>query len=93
MHGHDVVQRLATSPTTSPEADGHGEFSPQRVQQVKWTSPMTNKLLLEAGFGTTLLPVGGQGARSQPDPRSGARREHRADLRAGNGDTPAVTAT
>src|SRR2546425_11441168 len=37
---------------TSPEADGHGEFSPQRVQQARWTSPVTNKLLLEAGVGT-----------------------------------------
>jgi hypothetical protein len=34
---------------TSPEADGTGEFSPQRVQQVRWTSPATNRLLLEAG--------------------------------------------
>jgi len=33
---------------TSPEADGHGEFSPQRVVQGRWTSPVTNKLLLEA---------------------------------------------
>ena len=41
------------SPTTSPEADGLGDFNPQRVQQVKWTSPMTNKLLLEAGLGTS----------------------------------------
>ena len=44
---------------TSPEADGHGEFSPQRVQQVRWTSPLTNKLLLEAGFGTTYYQWGG----------------------------------
>ena len=41
------------SPTTSPEADGLGDFNPQRVQQGKWTSPMTNKLLLEAGLGTS----------------------------------------
>jgi len=45
---------------TSPEADGHGEFSPQRVQQVRWTSPATNKLLLEAGFGTTYYQWGGK---------------------------------
>ena len=61
------------SPTTSPEADGLGEFNPQRVQQVRWTSPMTNKLLLEAGLRHQLLPVGRQGARPEPDPRSGAR--------------------
>jgi hypothetical protein len=38
---------------TAPEADGHGEFSPQRVQTGRWTNPLTNKLLLEAGIGTT----------------------------------------
>src|SRR5215475_2555290 len=26
------------SPTTAPEADGHGEFSPQRVQTARWTN-------------------------------------------------------
>ena len=52
---------------TSPEADGHGEFSPQRVQTARWTSPLTNRLLLEAGFGTTYYQWGGQGARSEPD--------------------------
>jgi Carboxypeptidase regulatory-like domain len=36
-----------------PNAPETGDFShnPQRVQQVKWQSPATNKLLLEAGFG------------------------------------------
>ena len=52
---------------TSPEADGHGEFSPQRVQQVRWTSPMTNKLLLEAGFGTTYYQWGGKELDPEPD--------------------------
>jgi hypothetical protein len=45
---------------TSPEADGHGEFSPQRVQTLRWTSPMTNRLLLEAGYGTTYYEWGGK---------------------------------
>jgi hypothetical protein len=45
---------------TSPEADGHGEFSPQRVQSVRWTSPVTNRLLLEAGYGTTYYEWGGK---------------------------------
>ena len=45
---------------TSPEADGHGEFSPQRVQIVRWTSPVTNRLLLEAGYGTTYYEWGGK---------------------------------
>ena len=45
---------------TSPEADGHGEFSPQRVQTARWTAPMTNRLLLEAGFGTTFYQWAGR---------------------------------
>src|SRR5438477_13099275 len=45
---------------TSPESDGHGEFSPQRVVQGHWTSPVTNKLLLEAGVGTTYYQWGGR---------------------------------
>ena len=45
---------------TSPEADGHGEFSPQRVQTLRWTSPMTNRLLLEAGYGSTYYEWGGK---------------------------------
>ena len=51
---------------TSPEADGHGEFSPQRVQTLRWTSPVTNKLLLEAGFGTTYYQWGGRQVDSNP---------------------------
>ena len=46
------------SSTTAPEADGHGEFSPQRVQTARWTSPVTNKLLLEAGLGNTYYQWG-----------------------------------
>ena len=52
---------------TSPEADGHGEFSPQRVQQVRWTSPLTNRLLLEAGYGTTYYEWGGKSLDGDPN--------------------------
>ena len=43
----------AGSATNAPETGGrnHGW---QRVQQVKWTSTRTNKLLLDAGLGTYL---------------------------------------
>jgi hypothetical protein len=54
---------------TSPEADGHGEFSPQRVQQLRWTSPVTSKLLLEAGWGTTYYEWGGK--ELSPNPTRG----------------------
>jgi hypothetical protein len=46
------------SSTTAPEADGHGEFSPQRVQTARWTNPMTSRLLLEAGLGNTYYQWG-----------------------------------
>jgi hypothetical protein len=48
------------SPTTSPEADGLGDFNPQRVQQAKYTSPLTNRLLLEAGVGTSAYQWAGK---------------------------------
>ena len=45
---------------TTPEADGHGEFSPQRVVQGRWTAPVTNRLLLEAGLGTNYYQWAGR---------------------------------
>jgi len=51
---------------TSPEADGHGEFSPQRVQTLRWSSPRTDKLLLEAGMGTTYYQWGGRELEANP---------------------------
>ena len=64
---------------TSPEADGHGEFSPQRVQQARWKSPITNKLLLEAGMGTTYYQWGGRELDPEPDTRPGAGGELHPD--------------
>jgi hypothetical protein len=44
---------ITTPPVVSPEANGAGQTSPLRVPQVTWTSPVTNRLLLDAGFGGT----------------------------------------
>ena len=52
--------------TTSPEADGHGEFSPQRVQTARWTSPLTSKLLLEAGIGSSYYGWGNRERNPNP---------------------------
>jgi len=41
------------SATTSPETSGYLRFG-QRAQQITWSSPVTNRLLLEAGMGTYL---------------------------------------
>jgi len=45
--------------TTSPEASSRGTTVINRVQQATWTSTVTNRLLLEAGFGTFLSRYGG----------------------------------
>jgi len=43
-----------TSPAVaSPEALSAGQTLPLRVPQVTWSSPVTNRLLLDAGFGGT----------------------------------------
>jgi hypothetical protein len=41
------------SATTAPEARGNNHAPPQ-VQQATWTSPVTSRLLLEAGVGTNI---------------------------------------
>jgi hypothetical protein len=60
------------SPTTAPEADGLGEYNPQRVQQAHWTSPITNRLLLEAGLGTSYYQWGNR--ERDPNPTEGLAR-------------------
>jgi hypothetical protein len=37
----------------SPEAGGLSQYKPLRVTQLTWSAPSTNRLLLDAGFGTT----------------------------------------
>ncbi len=44
---------FGSAANSSPEAGGYGHRF-QRVQQASWQAPATNKLLLEAGFGTYL---------------------------------------
>ncbi len=48
--------------TTSPETGGYAGdgFARQRVQQGTWTSPISNRLLLDAGVGTYASHYGGQ---------------------------------
>ncbi len=47
------------SSTSAPETGTYLSPYGQRVQQATWTSPVTNKLLLEAGVGTYLSRWGG----------------------------------
>ena len=46
------------SATAAPETGAYRHFG-QRVQQARWTSSRTNKLLLEAGFGSYISRWGG----------------------------------
>ena len=51
----------ANTPTTAPETATYIDATtPQRVQQMTWQSPVTNRLMLDAAFGTYLLRAGGQ---------------------------------
>jgi hypothetical protein len=36
----------------TPEADGRSLFQPSHIQQATWSSPLTARILLEAGWGT-----------------------------------------
>jgi hypothetical protein len=42
---------ITDPPRVAPEARGVAATKPLRVPQVTWSSPMTNRLLLDAGFG------------------------------------------
>jgi hypothetical protein len=42
---------ITTPAVVSPEANGPNPTKPLRVPQVTWTSPVTSRLLLDAGFG------------------------------------------
>jgi hypothetical protein len=45
---------FGTSPTTAQEAVGDYKFQPNRLVQVTWSSPRTNRLLMEAGAAFTI---------------------------------------
>jgi hypothetical protein len=44
---------ITSPPVASPEALSPGQTLPLRVPQVTWSSPVTNRLLFDAGFGGT----------------------------------------
>ena len=63
---HDDQMRCANcssggAATTSPEGTGRQTAHPNNFTQVTWTSPVTNRLLLEAGGGGHVLRYGGSG--------------------------------
>jgi hypothetical protein len=54
---------------TSPEANGFGDLYPMRAQQIAWMSPLTNRIVAEAGFGYFFSRWGGR-AKQNPDTES-----------------------
>lgn len=52
--------------TFSPEAANTTQGHPTKVQQITWTSPASNRLLLEAGFGSYNSHYGGRERETNP---------------------------
>jgi hypothetical protein len=57
---------ITDPPRVTPEATGVGATKPLRVPQATWTSPVTSRLLLAAGFGGVYYGWGNM--ERQPDP-------------------------
>ncbi len=56
--GSTAAPTPSASATSAPETAGYRDFG-NRVSQAKWTSPVSNKLLLEGSFGMYLSRYGG----------------------------------
>ncbi len=59
IYGGSQVNGFFGAGPNSPETGDYGDTH-QKVQQAKYTAPVTNKLLLEAGFGTYISQWGYQ---------------------------------
>lgn len=56
--GSTVAPTPSASAVAAPETAGYRDYG-NRVSQAKWTSPVNNRLLLEAGFGMYISRYGG----------------------------------
>ena len=80
--GSSAARRARPARSASPRPRSRPRFgnyagrghARQRVQQATWTSPVTNRLLLDAGFGTNYSHYGGQEVPGNPDARHPAHR-------------------
>src|SRR5205085_5737890 len=69
--------------TTTPEASGRSLFQPSHIQQATWSSPVTSRILLEAGWGTY------QAQYRNPEPRiDGSHNDRMIRLTEQGGDIP-----
>jgi hypothetical protein len=57
--GSTAAPTPSANPTNAPETAAYRDYG-NRVNQAKWTSPVTNRLLLEAGYGSYRSRWGGK---------------------------------
>ena len=81
---------ITDPPRVTPEGTGVGATKPLRVPQATWSSPMTSRLLLDAGFGGTYYGWGNM--ERDPNPTRDLIRvsEQCAAGCAGNGNIPGL---
>jgi hypothetical protein len=69
--------------TATPESSGRTLFQPSHIQQATWSSPVTSRILLEAGWGTY------QSRYRNPEPRvDGSHNDRMIRLTEQGGDIP-----
>jgi hypothetical protein len=75
----------------SPEANGYGDLFPMRAQQATYASPISNKILIEGGFGYFFSRWGGR-AKDDPNTESLVRVVEQCSAGcAANGNIPGLT--
>jgi len=76
---------------TSPEANGFGDLYPMRAQQATYSSPLSNKILFEGGFGYFFSRWGGR-AKDNPNTESLVKVVEQCSAGcAANGNIPGLT--
>jgi hypothetical protein len=75
----------------SPEANGYGDLFPMRAQQATYSSPLSNRVLIEGGFGYFFSRWGGR-AKEDPNTESLVRVVEQCSAGcAANGGIPGLT--
>ncbi len=84
-------RQLRERPDFSPEANGFGDLHPMRAQQATYSSPVSNKLLFEGGFGYFFSRWGGR-AKEDPNTESLVKVVEQCSAGcAANGNIPGLT--
>jgi hypothetical protein len=88
--GSTAAPTPSASALFAPETAGYRDYG-NRVSQAKWTSPMNNRLLLEAGFGMYFSRYGGGQVPGLPTEDLIRVVENCAPSCANNGNIPGLT--